>query len=92
MREFIALLRCESQRRPSGHPRGARSNLKCNTAELTQLIKDSGARAIVVMEMFAATVAHALTHIAIEHVGDLCRGVGSTVIAKRLGVRIGNAR
>jgi long-chain acyl-CoA synthetase len=37
-------------------------------AELTQLMKDSGARAIVVMEMFAATVAHALTHIAIEHV------------------------
>src|SRR5471032_578024 len=38
------------------------------SAELTQLIKDSGARAIVVMEIFAATVAHALTHIAIEHV------------------------
>jgi long-chain acyl-CoA synthetase len=36
--------------------------------ELTNLIKDSGARAIVVMEISAATVEQALAHVAIEHV------------------------
>jgi long-chain acyl-CoA synthetase len=36
--------------------------------ELTSMIKDSGARAIVVMETFAATVEQALAHVAIEHV------------------------
>lgn len=36
--------------------------------ELANLIKDSGARAIVVMEISAATVGQALAHAAIEHV------------------------
>jgi long-chain acyl-CoA synthetase len=36
--------------------------------ELTHLIKDSGARAIVVMEIFASTVEQALAHVGIEHV------------------------
>lgn len=36
--------------------------------ELANLIKDSGARAIVVMEISAATVEQALAHVAIEHV------------------------
>jgi long-chain acyl-CoA synthetase len=36
--------------------------------ELTNLIKDSGARAIVVMEISAATVEQVLAHVAIEHV------------------------
>jgi long-chain acyl-CoA synthetase len=36
--------------------------------ELTNLIKDSGARAIVVMEISAATVEQTLAHVAIEHV------------------------
>ena len=36
--------------------------------EVVHMIKDSGARAIVVMEMFAATVEQALAHIATEHV------------------------
>lgn len=36
--------------------------------ELTSLLKDSGARAIVVLEIFAATVERALSHVAVEHV------------------------
>ncbi|MEX3978292.1 AMP-binding protein [Paraburkholderia sp. EG287A] len=36
--------------------------------ELANLIKDSGARAIVVMEVSAATLERALAHVAIEHV------------------------
>ncbi|MCP3717548.1 AMP-binding protein [Paraburkholderia sp. CNPSo 3281] len=36
--------------------------------ELANLIKDSGARAIVVMEVSAATLQQALAHVAIEHV------------------------
>lgn len=36
--------------------------------ELTDMIKDSGARAIVVMETSAATVEQALAHVDIEHV------------------------
>lgn len=36
--------------------------------ELANLIKDSGARAIVVMEVSAATLQQALVHVAIEHV------------------------
>ncbi|CAM2154963.1 Long-chain-fatty-acid--CoA ligase [Pararobbsia alpina] len=36
--------------------------------ELTNLIKDSGARAIVVMEISAATVERVLAHVVIEHV------------------------
>ncbi|RQH04383.1 long-chain-fatty-acid--CoA ligase [Paraburkholderia dinghuensis] len=36
--------------------------------ELANMIKDSGARAIVVMEIAAATVEQALAHVAIEHV------------------------
>ncbi|MEM5314661.1 AMP-binding protein [Paraburkholderia sp. JHI869] len=36
--------------------------------ELANLIRDSGARAIVVMEVCAATVEQALAHVAIEHV------------------------
>ncbi|WP_028203463.1 AMP-binding protein [Paraburkholderia nodosa] len=36
--------------------------------ELANLIKDAGARAIVVMEVCAATLEKALTHVAIEHV------------------------
>ncbi|WP_233886773.1 AMP-binding protein [Paraburkholderia flagellata] len=36
--------------------------------ELANLIKDSGARAIVVMEVCAATLQHALVRVAIEHV------------------------
>jgi long-chain acyl-CoA synthetase len=36
--------------------------------ELTKLLEDSGARAIVVMEISAATVEQALAHVAVEHV------------------------